>query len=142
MKRALLASLFALTLTGTAAIAGGYADTIRQSYQAAGYSGIEVREVNGQWLVTADKAGKQYRYIVDAKTGQSTEVADGSPDAALFDGTGATGGLVIGGASSAVSGQNTGNASGGDDDSEHGEAGHSESEHGESGGESDQGSDD
>lgn len=139
MKRALVASLLALAITGTAAVAGGYGDTIRQSYLSAGYSNVEVREVDGKWLVTADKAGQQHRYIVDAKTGQSAEIADGSPEAALFDATGADagnatgtkGGIVFGAASGAVSGQNTGKASGGDDGSEQGE-----SEHGESGGES------
>lgn len=145
MKRALVASLLALALTGTAAFAGGYGDTIRQSYESAGYSNIEVREVDGKWLVTGDKDGRPFRYIVDAKTGQSVEVANGSPDAALFDGTGTAagtaagtkGGLVMGTASSTVSGQNTGSTSGGDDDSEHSGSEQSETERGESGGESD-----
>jgi hypothetical protein len=89
--------------------------------------------VDGKWLVTADKSGRQVRFIVDPKTGQSTEVTDGSPDAALFDGAGATatagtgGGLVVGGVSAAVSGRNTGNVSSGDDDSEHGESDHDRS---------------
>ncbi len=128
MKRHLACAVFALSLTGIAAFAGGYADTIRQAYESAGYSNVEVRQVNGQWLVTAEKAGGQFHFIVDPGTGQAVKVADNSPDAALFDdgatgsGTdsgsdsGSNGGLIKGRVQGDISGHNTGRSSGGDDD--------------------------
>lgn len=88
MHRFLTTTAAAALLTlglASGVFASGYEDTIRSAYEAAGYTQIDVRNANGQWLVTASKDGAEYHFIVDQTTGQSTQVMDDSAEAGLFD---------------------------------------------------------
>ena len=108
MNRFLTAAVLSLSLSAGAALASGFEDSIRSAYEAAGYTNVDVQQVDGQWIVSADVGGASRVFVVDAVTGQSTDITGTEQANAQADGKSNTNQVVDGNADTGDVADNSG----------------------------------